>query len=274
MADATYKLIGVVRGNATAMTKATDASPEGRPKAEVQIEDITGLKATWGTFHVSIAKDLELGRWYEFEVSTPARKEGQGVWHNLEGVVRGPIEKPEPGTTGHQQAEASTGPAHTVKSDQQFKIERTSLQRQGAMGIVLRLMEVGITMDKMDETITDVLKHAETIEAFYERPISEQEPPKQRKSRAKAPEQPKLEEPEAKAKPPKDETAASASTNGHIPEFANVGKLLTWFTASYKGKTSKDLCEVVGVDSPQDIDDYDAAAQMAIDNFGAPAAVA
>lgn len=266
MADETYKLIGVVRGNAMATTKPTDASPEGRAKAEVQIEDVSGLKATWGTFHVSIAKDLQLGKWYEFEVATPPRKEGQGVWHNLEGVVRGPIDKPAPGTTGHQEAEAATGPVHTVKSDQQFKIERTSLQRQGAMGIVLRLMEAGIPMDEMEKTITEVLKHAETIESFYERPIAEQEASTPKRSRGKAPEQPKLEE------PAKDE--APVPTNGHIPEFPNVGKLLTWFTAAYQGKTSKDLCELVGVDSPQDIDDYDGAAQMAIDNFGAPAAVA
>ncbi len=269
MADATYKLIGAVRGIAATTTKPTDASPEGRAKAEIQIEDVTGMKATWGTFHVSIAKDLVLGKWYEFEVATPPRKEGQGVWHNLEGVVRGPIDKPAEGTTGHQEASAATGPAHTVKSDQQFKIERTSLQRQGAMGIVLRLMEVGIPMDKMEKTITEVLKHAETIESFYERPIAEQEAPKQKRSR-KAPEQTKLEEP--KAEPPTDETPAS--TNGHIPEFADLGKLLTWFTRSYKGKTSKDLCDLVGVVSPQDIDDYDAAAQMAMDNFGAPATVA
>lgn len=269
MADATYKLIGVVRGNAMAMTKPTDASPDGREKAEVQIEDVTGMKATWGTFHVSIAKDLQLGKWYEFEVATPARKEGQGVWHNLEGVIRGPIEKPAQGTTGHQEAEAATGPAHTVKSDAQFKIERTSLQRQGAMGIVLRLMEAGISLDNMGETITEVLKHAETIEAFYERPIAEQEAPKAKRER-KAPEQPELEEPAANADPAKEETAVS--TNGHIPEFPNVGKLLTWFTAAYKGKTSKDLCDLVGVKAPTDIDDYDAAAQMVLDNWGAPAA--
>lgn len=269
MADATFKLIGVVRGNATTMTKSTDSSPEGRAKAEVQIEDITGLKATWGTFHVSIAKDLELGKWYEFEVSTPARKEGQGVWHNLEGVVRGPIEKPVEGTTGHQEAELATGPAHTVKSDAQFKIERTSLQRQGALGIVTRLIEHGVAMNELAGVVDHLLEQATKVEAFYERDIEQPAVPKAKRQR-KAPEQPTVEQPAAEA--PKEE--APASTNGHIPEFPNVGKLLTWFTGAYKGKTSKDLCELVGVDAPTDIEDYDAAAQMVIDNFGAPAAVA
>lgn len=269
MADGTYKLIGVVRGNATTMTKATDSSPEGRAKAEVQIEDVNGLKATWGTFHVSIAKELQLGKWYEFEVATPPRKEGQGVWHNLESVIRGPIEKPAPGTTGHQEAEAATGPAHTVKSDQQFKIERTSLQRQGAMGIVLRLMEVGITMENMGDTITEVLKHAETIETFYERPIAEQEAPKQKRSR-KAPEQTKQPELEAPARA----AAGAPSTNGHesaVPEFANVGKLLTWFTGEFRGKTSHDLCDLLGVKAPVDIEDYDAAARLAQEKWGTAA---
>jgi hypothetical protein len=269
MADATYKLIGVVRGNATTMTKATDASPEGRAKAEVQIEDVNGLKVTWGTFHVSIAKDLQLGKWYEFEVATPARKEGQGVWHNLESVICGPIDKPAPGTTGHQEAEAATGPAHTVKSDQQFKIERTSLQRQGAMGIVLRLMEVGISLDKMEETITEVLKHAETIETFYERPIAEQEAPKQKRSR-KAPEEAKQPELEA----PAPAAAGAPSTNGHeskVPEFAHLGALLTWFTGAFKGKTSHDLCDLVGAKDPASIDDWGAAARAAQEKWGTAA---
>lgn len=263
MADATYKLVGVVRSNGSKMTTPKDGG-EGKPYAEVEIEDVVGMKVKWTTFHVSVVTPLQLGKWYEFEVSTPAKK-GGGVWHNLESVVRGPMQKPDPGTTGHEAASAAIGPAHTVKSDHQFKIERTSLQRQGAMGIVLRLMEVGIPMNQMEETITEVLKHSETIEAFYERPIAEQEAPKQKRSR-KAPEQAEL--------PAREPEAHAPSTNGtelQVPEFAHLGALLTWFTGEFKGKTSHDLCELMKVKAPSDIEDYAAAAEAAKAKWGTAA---
>ena len=265
MGDATYKLIGVVRGNATTMTKATDASPDGRAKAEVQIEDVTGMKATWGTFHVSMAKDLELGKWYEFEVATPAKAQGQGVWHNLEGVVRGPIEKPAPGTTGHQEAEAATGPAHTVKSDQQFKIERTSLQRQGALGIVTRLIEHGVGMNELAGVVDRLLEEAVKVEAFYERDIEQPAAPKSKGSPAKA-EQSKLSVQE-----PEVQTAPTNGAEPQVPEFTHVGNLLTWFTRTFTGKTSRDLCELVGVKAPTDIEDFAAAAEAAKAKWGVAA---
>ncbi len=270
MADK-FNLIGVVRGNATSTTKPSDAHPEGRPKAEVQIEDITGVKATWGTFKVSTAKDLELGKWYEFEVMTPPKKEGGGIWHNLEKVIRGPMEKPETGSRGEAAAMAATGPAHTVKTDAQFKIERTSLQRQGAMGIVVRLVEAGIALDDLGPAVATILEHAATVERFYERDVSEEAVPAKgsigrvprRKAEAKATLPSDAGEEAPAVEPPSDSKNGSATDEElealGAPRFENAGALMMAVTSEFKGKTSGDLCKLVGVERPVDIEDYDGA---------------
>ncbi len=279
MADK-FNLIGVVRGINNTTTKASDAHPDGRPKLEVEIEDMVGAKAKWGTFHVSIAKDLQVGKWYEFEVATPPRQgEGRsGVWNNLESVVRGPMPKPEAGTQGGEAAMAATGPSHTVKSDAQFKIERTSLQRQGAMGIVLRLMELGITLPQMAETLDEVLKHATTVEAFYERDI-EQPAPTTKKRQRKEPEQVKLateaaSKPEDRTDEAKEAEVEAMGTDRakpeRVPAFANVGELMMKVTGQFKGKTSGDLCALLEVKRPVDIEklDLDAAYAKAQEAWG------
>lgn len=286
MADERYNLIGVVRANGAKMTKPKDGS-EGKSYAEVQIEDINGMKVMWTTFQLSVAQPLLLGKWYEFEVATPGKKEGGGVWHNLEKVIRGPMPKPEAGTQGGEAAMASTGPGHTVKTDAQFKIERTSLQRQGAMGIVLRLMELGVTLPQMGDTVEEVLKHAATVEAFYERDIEQPAPATKKRSR-KA-EQGKLAtepatEPDDRTDDRTDEAKAaevdamgadkSESEPERMPAFANGGELMMKVTSTWRGKSSSDLCELLKVKRPVEITDLDAAWAKAVEEWGEPAEVA
>ncbi len=272
MADERYNLIGVVRANGAKTTTPKDGS-EGKPFAEVQIEDINGMKAVWTTFHVSLATPLQLGKWYEFEVSTPAKKEGSGIWHNLEKVIRGPMEKPAAGTQGGEVAMAATGPAPTVKTDAQFKIERTSLQRQGALGIVTRLIEHGIGMNELSGVVDKLLEEAIKVEAFYERAVDQPAAPAKR-SCVKTQPQVKLPEEEAEARTD-DAKAAEVDALGvdhpepeRVPAFANVGQLITKVTTEHKGKTSGDLCVLLGVDKPMDITDYDGAYTKAKEAWG------
>ncbi len=285
MADERYNLIGVVRANGAKTTTPKDGG-EGKAYAEVQIEDINGMKVVWTTFHMSMAQPLVLGKWYEFEVATPAKKEGSGVWHNLEKVIRA-VDKPAAGTKGEEAAVAATGPAHTVKSDAQFRIERTSLQRQGAMGIVLRLMELGVTLPQMEETLVEVLKHAATVEGFYERAIDQPAPAAKAKRERKAPQQGKLAT-EADAEPlaevearTDDAKAAEVEEMGvdhpgpeRVPAFANGGELMMKVTSTWRGKSSSDLCELLKVKRPVEITDLDAAWAKAVKEWGEPEEVA
>ncbi len=277
MADERYNLIGVVRANGAKTTTPKDGS-EGKPFAEVQIEDINGMKVTWTTFQTSMAQPLVLGKWYEFEVATPAKKEGSGVWHNLEKVIRGPMEKPEAGTKGEEAAVAATGPAHTVKSDAQFKIERTSLQRQGALGIVTRLIEHGIGMAELPDVVDKLLEEAVKVEAFYERAIDQPAAPAKRKTQGKAAAKTPPAE-ETKEDPSEEQRAKNAEVEAlgapreepeRVPAFGDVGKLLMKVTSTWKGKSSGDLCRIMKVDKPVEIEDFDAAWAKAVEEWGEP----
>ncbi len=283
MADERYNVIGVVRGKGEKVTTPKDGG-EGKAFAEVQIEDINGMKVTWTTFHVTIAQPLQLGKWYEFEVATPSKKEGGGVWHNLEKVIRGPIDKPVVGTQGGEAAVAATGPAHTVKSDAQFKIERTSLQRQGALGIVTRLIEHGIGVEELGGVVDRLLEEAVKVEAFYERAIDQPAAPAKREARKANPKVDAATGPsEAEVSVSDEDTAKDAEVEAlgaprdeleRVPVFSTTGQLMMKVTSTWRGKTSGDLCEIVGVKKPVEIEDLDAAWAKAVEAWGEPVEVA
>ncbi len=59
-----------------------------------------------------------------------------------------------------------------------------------------------------------------------------------------------------------------------VPVFSTTGQLMMKVTSTWKGKTSGDLCQIVGVQKPVEIEDLDAAWAKAVEEWGDPADVA
>ncbi len=245
----------------------------GRDMAAVKIADAAGEINTWRAWGKQAAS-LKIGGWYQFEVSTPPQDKGGGVWHNLD-KIGAPVPQPK----GAVKAEDNGGPAGNGgargKSDHQVIIERRSFERQGSVGKVIQLMELGYSLDELAGDVLDkVLAAAAKIEAHYSRrvdadPVVASGWADIAQAQAQDPvpsepavdlEAPPADEPEADAPEPEQPGA-----NGTAPAgpFANVGELLTQLLQEHPDRTAGDLCQLLGVKAPREIGDLPAAYAVA-----------
>lgn len=262
-----FKIIGLCLG------VRTEAGGEGTGVAFAMIKiQHDGTTNEWKCWSTSEAKKCDAGNWYEFEVSTPPRKEGAGVWHNVNKVI-GPAEKPV-ANGGGPGAQAS----HPLKTDVQFAKERIGMNRHGAIKHVLTALGLAPNLtDPGPQTLSDfmdmVMGEAERLEAWYMRdpgqPASEAPKPKAervvRNSVGAS-----LDDPQEMTQLTSDTAPA---TNGHaVTTFANIGELLTLLRKDFnKGPT--DLCKLVGVDEVKEIKDFAATYKIAVEAWGTPVEV-
>ncbi len=229
------------------------------PMAQVELEEADGRKFTWTSFSTNEVKDIELGKVYEFMVTRPENpKGGNNPFRNIEKVV-GPAEmtarpqSPGGSGTGSREWNGITG-----EQQERFKAaERLGIDRHGAAGLVLRILEAGTIcgINELEEMLPKVLAAAEIVETWYQR----------------TPDGPVEKLPHANTR--------KAATNGHSadplldgsmragsitqPEAPNrlvtIGAFLNAARDRWGEVTSGEVCEALGVKAPKDITDYAAA---------------
>ena len=157
---------------------------EGQTKAEkpkdtitLELEESDGKKFSWKGFHVSEFQTLKIGSVHRITVSrTPNSDPKFQPWRNLESYV-GPAEMPAsgemtsygqgmasgtPGATGGPGGRGGGGPSPADRWN-----ERISIESQGSIGTVLRMIESGMTLEEVASALPTVLELALTVEEHY-----------------------------------------------------------------------------------------------------------
>ena len=258
-----FKIIGLCLG------VRTEAGGEGSDKSWAMIKiQHEGTTTEWKCWSTEEAKKADAGKWYEFEVTTPPKQQGNGVWHNVNKVL-GPAQQPTAngGGPGAQQS-------HPLKSDVQFAKERIGMNRHGAVKHVLTALGLAPHLtDAAPQTLSEfmdmVMGEAERLEAWYQRDPGQ---PASEAAKGKAG-KPAINTPRSKEEAVQQAGEAVAEANGHsVQTFAHVGELLTLLKKEYnKGPT--DLCKLVGVDEIKEIKDLPATYKIAAEAWGTPVEV-
>ncbi len=144
---------------------------------KLELEESDGKKFTWTSFHVSEYQTLKIGSVHQFTVSRPPNKDTQfQPYRNLEKYV-GPAEMPASGEmTSYGQGMASGTPGATGgpgrgggggPSPADRWNERISIESQGSIGTILRLIESGMTLEEAEANLPKVLELALKVEEHH-----------------------------------------------------------------------------------------------------------
>ena len=210
---------------------ATKGEKEGQSGnlAVLELEEADGGKFNWISFDPSAVKDVQVGKTYQFMVSRPPNKNGGRPYRNIESVI-GPadltVARPGPATSTDDN---DSGGQLTAQLQ---AIEIQSVERRGAVDVVLRLMGLGVSLDDMGLALERVLGLAERVEAYYGHTEG--------------------------ASGTIDQAEVSGGGNDDTPKLESVGDLLNAVKAKF-GKASPEVCEALGVGKPVEIKDYQAA---------------
>lgn len=249
-----------------AKTEGLTQSEKPKETIKLELEESDGKKFTWMAFHVSEFQPLKIGSVHRFTVSRPPNKDtSKSPFRNLEAYV-GPAEMPASGQmTSYGQGTGGAGPTGGAPgrsggggpSPIDRWNERISIESQGSIGTVLRMIESGMTLEEVASALPTVLELALTVEEHHA------QAPKRRPAPAAV---------AAQAAP-----AGSPSTNGAtskpkaevggIENVENLGQFLTLCQKKYPAHTAtlrKDI-EVALHMVLDDIVDYtDAWAQLGV----------
>lgn len=167
MADR-FDIIAKIAGKTEGETKSNKST------IKLELEESDGKKFTWTSFHVSEYQTLKVGSTHQFTVSRPPNKDTQfQPYRNLEKYV-GPAEMPASGEmTSYGQGVPTSGtggggpPGNRGASPADRYAERISIESQGSIGTVLRLIESGMTLEQAEEAIPKVLELALKVEEHH-----------------------------------------------------------------------------------------------------------
>lgn len=172
MADK-FDIIAKIAGKTEGLTQ----SEKPKETIKLELEESDGKKFSWMGFHVSEYQLLKIGSVHRFTVSRPVNKDtSKQPYRNLEGYV-GPAEMPAsgemtsygqgvaPGTPGA----APLGPGRSGggQSPADRHAERISIESQGSIGTVLRMIESGMTLEEVASALPTVLELALTVEQHH-----------------------------------------------------------------------------------------------------------
>lgn len=258
MADR-FDIIAKIAGKTEGQTQSD------RPKETIklELEESDGKKFTWTSFHVSEFQTLKIGTVHKFNVSRVPNKDPKyQPYRNLEAYV-GTAEMPASGemtSLGQGMPAESTGGGgapggNRGTSPVDRHAERISIESQGSVGTILRMIESGMTLEEVASALPTVLELALTVEQHH----------------AGAP----VRRPASAS--PTGTPAQSASTNGArstpkidvngIDKVENLGQFLTLCQKNYpshKAHLRDDIEKALHM-SLEDLSDWkDAWAQLGI----------
>ena len=171
MADK-FDIIAKIAGKTEGQTQ----SDKPKETIKLELEESDGKKFTWTSFHVSDFQTLKIGTVHRFTVSRPANKNTEfNAYRNLEAYV-GPAEMPASGemtSLGQGASSSTTGGGAGVPggnpgpSPADRHAERISLESQGSVGTILRLIESGMTLEQAEEALPKVFELALKVEEHH-----------------------------------------------------------------------------------------------------------
>ncbi len=170
MADR-FDIIAKIAGKTEGQTQ----SDKPKETIKLELEESDGKKFTWTSFHVSDFQTLKIGSVHRFTVSRPPNKDTAfKPYRNLEAHV-GPAEMPafgemtslgqgipteSGGGGGGAAGKSGPSPADTYA-------ELISIESQGSIGTILRLIESGMTLEQAEEALPKVLELALKVEEHH-----------------------------------------------------------------------------------------------------------
>ncbi len=261
MADK-FDIIAKIAGKTEGLTQ----SEKPKETIKLELEESDGKKFSWMGFHVSEFQTLKIGSVHRFTVSRPVNKDtSKQPYRNLEGYV-GPAEMPASGemtsygqgTAPDTPGAAPLGPGRSGggPSPADRHSERISIESQGSIGTILRLIESGMTLEKAEEALPKVLELALKVEEHHA------EAPKRRPAPAAVVANTPAASPSANGATSKPK----AEVDG-IENVQNLGQFLTLVRKKYPAREAtlrKDI-EVALHMVLDDIVDYnDAWAQLGV----------
>ncbi len=171
MADR-FDIIAKIAGKTEGQTQ----SEKPKETIKLELEESDGKKFTWTSFHVSEFQTLKIGTVHQFTVSRVPNKDPKyQPYRNLEDYV-GPAQMPAsgemtslgqgiptdtPGATGGP----SRGGGGASPTDRWN--ERISMESQGSIGTILRMIESGMTLEEVASALPTVLELALTVEEHH-----------------------------------------------------------------------------------------------------------
>lgn len=172
MADR-FDIIAKIAGKTEGQTQ----SEKPKETIKLELEESDGKKFTWTSFHVSEFQTLKVGSVHRFTVSRPPNKDTTfKPYRNLEAHV-GPAEMPAFGEmtslgqgipTDTVEAAGGGGAAGNRGTSPADKYaELISIESQGSIGTVLRLIESGMTLEQAEEALPKVLELALKVEEHH-----------------------------------------------------------------------------------------------------------
>ena len=172
MADK-FDIIAKIAGKTEGQTQ----SEKPKETIKLELEESDGKKFTWTSFHVTAFQPLKIGTVHQFTVSRAPNKDTKyQPYRNLEDYV-GPAQMPAsgemtslgqgmptdtPGSPGGPGRGGGGGPSPADRWN-----ERISIESQGSIGTVLRMIESGMTLEEAEANLDKVLELALKVEAHH-----------------------------------------------------------------------------------------------------------
>ena len=176
MADKAEKIKFDIIAKIAGKTEGQTQSEKPTDTIKLELEESDGKKFTWTSFHISEYQTLKIGSTHRFTVSRPVNKDtSKQPYRNLEAYV-GTAEMPASGemtSYGQGMALGAAGPTGTPgrggggPSPADRWNERISIDSQGSVGTVLRMIESGMTLEEVASALPTVLKLALTVEEHH-----------------------------------------------------------------------------------------------------------
>ena len=169
MADK-FDIIAKIAGKTEGQTQ----SDKPKETIKLELEESDGKKFTWTSFHVSDFQTLKIGSTHQFTVSRVPNKDPKyQPYRNLEAYI-GPAEMPASGemtSLGQGMPAESTGggapSGSRGASPADRQAERISIESQGSIGTILRLIESGMTLEQAEEALPKLLELALKVEQHH-----------------------------------------------------------------------------------------------------------
>lgn len=170
MADR-FDIIAKIAGKTEGQTQ----SDKPKETIKLELEESDGKKFTWTSFHVSDFQTLKIGTVHRFTASRVPNKDPKyQPYRNLEAYV-GTAEMPASGemtSLGQGMPAESTGGGgapggNRGASPVDRHAERISIESQGSVGTILRMIESGMTLEEVASALPTVLELALTVEQHH-----------------------------------------------------------------------------------------------------------
>ncbi len=172
MADK-FDIIAKIAGK----TEGRTQSDKPKDTIKLELEESDGKKFSWTSFHVSEFQTLKIGSTHRFTVSRKPHKDPKSQpYRNVEAHV-GPAEMPASGemtslgkgmptdTAGAAGGGGAAGNRGTSPADKYAEL--ISIESQGSIGTILRLIESGMTLEEAEEAVPKVLELALKVEQHH-----------------------------------------------------------------------------------------------------------